>query len=175
LIKLGLVYYESEREEKNSRVTGLYEGQATTIITLSTSSCLPAVSSFSPVAASSVAAVVAVVVLVVLTMMAMSVLLLLLALSPVLPPGPVAGPLLQLLLLFVLPDLSLSCFQEMVMRTFLLVFTSCPKTAPVSKMRVKRIWGGLWTRKRRVILHFQKTTNGNSSDDYVSWHTCKGG
>jgi len=134
----------SQREKrKNSRVTGLSGGRPPQSLTLSISSCLQVVSSFSPVAASSVAAVVAVVVLVVLTMMAMSVLLLLLlALSPVLPPGPVAGPLLQLLLLFVLPDLSLSCFQEMVMvmRTFLLVFTSCPKTAPVSKMRVKRIW-----------------------------------
>jgi hypothetical protein len=106
---------------------------------------LPAVSSFSPVvvAASSVAAVVAVVVLVALTMMVMSVLLLLLMMSPVLPPGSVAGQ--QLLL----PGLSLSCFQEtvMVMKASLSFFTSCPKAAPVSKMRVKRIWVDEWTRK----------------------------
>ncbi|HEX7031561.1 MAG TPA: hypothetical protein VF172_01035 [Nitrososphaera sp.] len=91
------------------------------------SSCLPAVSLFSPVASSVVVVVVVVVVLSPVT----PVLLQVQVSSALLPPG-----LLPLL-----------CFQKMV-KTSLLVFTSCPKAAPVSKTRVKRIWIGLWMRKK---------------------------
>jgi len=102
------------REEKNSsRVTGLYEGQATAItpsffLSISFSSCLPAVSSFSLlVVAAGLPCLLAVVVVVLLGLMMTR---------------------MSVLLVALLPDLTQSYFQEMAMmkRTFLLAFTSCP-------------------------------------------------